>query len=84
MTSEPLSRAVEILGSQSALARACGKAQGHVWWWLNRSKRVPAEQVLVIERATKGRVTRHELRPDLYPLPLGELRARPGAKAAST
>jgi DNA-binding transcriptional regulator YdaS (Cro superfamily) len=28
---------------------------------------VPAERVLVIEKLTK--VSRHELRPDLYPLP---------------
>jgi DNA-binding transcriptional regulator YdaS (Cro superfamily) len=30
--------------------------------------KVPAERVLLIEAATGGRVSRHELRPDLYPL----------------
>ncbi len=34
--------------------------------WRNRG--VPAERVLEIEAATEGKVTRHELRPDLYPL----------------
>ncbi len=29
-------------------------------------ERVPAARCLVIERATRRRVTRHELRPDLY------------------
>jgi DNA-binding transcriptional regulator YdaS (Cro superfamily) len=29
--------------------------------------KVPAERVLSIESATDGAVTRHELRPDLYP-----------------
>lgn len=29
-------------------------------------ERVPAARCLVIERATRGRVTRHALRPDLY------------------
>lgn len=31
-------------------------------------KRVPAERVLQIERATEGAVTRYEMRPDLYPI----------------
>ena len=29
-------------------------------------ERVPAARCLVIEAATQGRVTRHELRPDLF------------------
>lgn len=33
-----------------------------------RSGRVPAERVLDVERITNGQVTRHQLRPDLYPL----------------
>lgn len=62
-----LQRAIEILGGQSALARACGKKQAHVWYWLNRSGRVPAEQAITIEQATGGEVSRHDLRPDIYP-----------------
>ena len=65
--SNSLTHAVELVGGQSALARACGKKQGHVWWWLNRSGRVPAESVIAVELATGGRVSRHALRPDLYP-----------------
>jgi len=30
--------------------------------------RVPAERVLAIENATDGVISRHELRPDLYPV----------------
>lgn len=67
MGKRALERAITCLGGQAALGRACGKAQGHVWWWLHRAKRVPAEHVLAIETATKGLVTRHDLRPDLYP-----------------
>jgi DNA-binding transcriptional regulator YdaS (Cro superfamily) len=40
--------------------------QSHVWYWLNRSDGAPARYVLAIERATEGRVRRHELRPELY------------------
>lgn len=62
-----LQRAIRIVGGQAALARACGCKQQHVWNWINRDRRVPAEFVLAIERATGGRVTRHQLRPDIYP-----------------
>jgi DNA-binding transcriptional regulator YdaS (Cro superfamily) len=61
-----LRRAIEKLGGQSALARACGVKQGHVWHWLNKSRRAPADYVLTIEAATGGGVTRHELRPDIF------------------
>lgn len=36
---------------------------------VNQWDECPAERVLTIERATGGQVTRHQLRPDLYPLP---------------
>lgn len=62
-----LEKAVEIAGSQAELARRLGKKQAHVWNWLHRDKRVPADMVIPIELATEGRVTRHELRSDLYP-----------------
>jgi DNA-binding transcriptional regulator YdaS (Cro superfamily) len=64
---DALVRAVKIIGSQSALARACKVTQAHVWYWLHKARHVPAEHVLTIERATDKAVTRHELRPDLYP-----------------
>jgi DNA-binding transcriptional regulator YdaS (Cro superfamily) len=67
MRQSPLKRAVEIVGSQAALAKALKVKPQHVWNWLNRDDRVPAEQVLPIEAATDGKVTRHDLRPDIYP-----------------
>ena len=60
----PLERAVSIAGSETKLAEAIGTRQQYV----NRAKRkrlCPAEWVLPIERATG--VSRHDLRPDLYP-----------------
>lgn len=67
MSQSPLQRAVEIARSQGALARKIGTSQQNVWYWL-KNQQVPAEFVLPIERATDGQVTRHELRPDLYPV----------------
>jgi len=65
MEREALQRACDIIGSQTALARVLGVRQGHIHYWLHRRGRVPAEYVLTIERETG--VSRHELRPDVYP-----------------
>lgn len=70
---EALQRAVSEATSQSELARRVAQLtnrrirQGHVWKWI-RAGRVPADMAIPVERATGGKVTRHELRPDLYPL----------------
>lgn len=66
-----LERAIDIVGGQSELARRLGLKQANVWHWLNRSGRVPAEHVIAIEEATGAQVTRHDLRPDLYPSAAG-------------
>jgi TorA maturation chaperone TorD len=58
---------VALVGGQTQLARLLGVKQANVWHWLNKADRVPGEYVLAIESATGGQVTRHDLRPDLYP-----------------
>ena len=63
---ESLKQAVTNAGGQSGLARICGVAQPTVWKWLQSAKRLPAEYVLRIEQATG--VSRHHLRPDIYPV----------------
>jgi DNA-binding transcriptional regulator YdaS (Cro superfamily) len=55
------------LKSQVATARAVGVSPQAVSEILRRGKRVPAEWCLALEQATQGAVTRHDLRPDLYP-----------------
>ncbi|HXC39847.1 MAG TPA: Cro/CI family transcriptional regulator [Burkholderiales bacterium] len=52
--------------SQEAFAKRLGVTQSAVSQWIR--KRVPGERVLAIEAATDGIVSRHELRPDLYPI----------------
>lgn len=76
MMSIPLQQAIEAAGGQTALASAIGKTQGHISKWLQRGY-IPAESVLAIERATG--VSRHLLRPDLYPLEGVETRHPTGA-----
>jgi DNA-binding transcriptional regulator YdaS (Cro superfamily) len=65
---EALQTALERAGSQSELARICCVTQPAVWKWLQSSKRLPGEHVLKVEEATG--VSRHHLRPDLYPVDL--------------
>lgn len=62
-----LRTAVEQLGSQSGLARASGVPQGSISHMLNGSRPIYAEAAVAFERATAGRVTRGQLRPDLWP-----------------
>lgn len=66
---DALKRAKLIMGwSEADIAEVVGVKQPSVNHILKNSQRVPAEWCLPIERATEGKVTRHELRPDLYPL----------------
>lgn len=52
---EALTKAIEVLGSQTALAEAAGDdaKTGHVYYWLNKAPEVPAEYCPGIERATR-------------------------------
>lgn len=63
---EALKLACTKAGGQSGLARICGVSQPTVWKWVQSSKRMPAEYVLRAEAATG--VSRHALRPDIYPV----------------
>jgi DNA-binding transcriptional regulator YdaS (Cro superfamily) len=53
--------------SQAEFARRIDHTPGLVWQWLNKRRPIAAEQVLKIEKATEGKVSRYDLRPDLYP-----------------
>ncbi len=60
-----LADAIRQIGSQSALAEAIGVSATAIWKMVNRAKRASSDYVLKIEAATG--VSRHDLRPDLYP-----------------
>ena len=63
---QALRAAVEAIGSQSATARLLNISQAAVWKWLAEAKSLPPEHVLAVEAATG--ISRHELRPDIYPI----------------
>lgn len=62
---QALQLAVVLVRGQSAMGRICKKAQPTVWKWLQTSKRLPPEHVLVVEAETG--ISKHLLRPDIYP-----------------
>ncbi|WP_072014143.1 transcriptional regulator [Pectobacterium odoriferum] len=59
-----IKKAIDAVGGQAALARACSVSQPAVFRWLNGG-RVKADYVMRIVRATNGVVQAHEIRPDL-------------------
>jgi DNA-binding transcriptional regulator YdaS (Cro superfamily) len=61
-----LADAVKAAGSQSAFGRLIGRRQSTVRDWLVAGKELPAEYVLRVE-AELG-MSRHVLRPDIYPV----------------
>lgn len=60
-----LARAVRAAGSQSAFGRMIGRRQSTIAEWLKGAKPLPAEFVLAVEAGTG--VSKHELRPDIFP-----------------
>lgn len=62
----PFMRAVKLVGSQEEFAARIGVTQQAVSKMLKRGILSP-NYVLLAEKATNGQVTRHQLRPDLYP-----------------
>lgn len=65
MEETAIEKAIRIVGGVTRLAEATGVRPPSIYKW---HRQIPAERVLDVERATGGAVTRHELRPDLYPL----------------
>ena len=62
----PLAEAVRRAGSQSSFGKLIGRNQSTVFDWLRLNKPVPAELAITVERETG--VSRHDLRPDIYPV----------------
>jgi DNA-binding transcriptional regulator YdaS (Cro superfamily) len=73
---QALKKAVTLVGGQTALARLIGTKQQNVWQWLYDTGKPMSEHCIAIERATYGRITRYELRPDVFGEPPGRSHAR--------
>lgn len=68
-----LLKAIEIVGGQTELARQLSAAenvkikQSVVHKWANQTGMVPGEYALTIKKLTGGKVTAHQLCPDIFP-----------------
>lgn len=65
----PLEQAVEVCGSQAALARAIDVTPVFVHQMLRGLRQVPPRLCRRIEAATGGQVTAEQLRPDVFGVP---------------
>jgi len=65
---EALMMVADFFPTQEAMAEHFSVSQPTIWRWLNQSRQLPAEHVLLAEQLTG--VPRHHLRPDLYPVDL--------------
>lgn len=63
---QALVRAVEIAGGQSAFARIVGCTPGNINQLIRKASPLSGKYVLKAEAGTG--ISRHDLRPDLYPL----------------
>ena len=63
----PLLIAIDIAGSQAALAQQIEAAPQFVSHWVTGRRPIPARYALAIERFTEGKVTAHQLLPGVFP-----------------
>ena len=78
-TDQAFADAIIAVGSQVAYAKLVGRSQAAVSERLNGGKPMWAEDVLAVETATG--ISRHALRPDLYPMEDAPAPARDGGQA---
>lgn len=64
-----IAAAIQTCGNQKALAEAAGVEQQTISKLLNRQRRITGEMAAKIDRATRGAVPKHRLRPDLFDAP---------------
>lgn len=61
-----MEKAVKAVGSQQKLADAIGKSQQGISYLMNVADCVSAEDAIAIEKATDGKISRTQLRPDIF------------------
>lgn len=63
MRDKALTKAIKFAGGTARLAAYLGLRSQAISQW----NRCPPSRAIAVEKATGGRVSRHELRPDIYP-----------------
>lgn len=62
---EHIERAIQFHGTQARLAEVIGCSQQQISY-LRRAKSITAEMALALHAATGGKVSKHDLRPDIF------------------
>jgi len=65
MENKHINRAIKEAGGQKSLAELIGVSQAAVSKW-RLGKKITAENAVSVEKATNGKVTRKDLRPDVF------------------
>ena len=60
----PIEKAFDLCGGKTGLANLLGIASPTVHQWASGARPIPLERCVDIEKATDGKVTCEELRPD--------------------
>lgn len=61
----PFEKAIALFGNMSRLAVATGYSQHAIWHAVKRGQ-VSPKMAVAIHRATKGKVKKDQLRPDIF------------------
>ena len=64
-----VSQIIDEVGGQRELADIIGVAQQTISYWKVKDMDVPAELCVVLEKATRGKIPRWKVRPDLWEEP---------------
>ena len=75
MNTNPIARAVQILGGPAKVAVLLGVTTQAVCFWRDELRKFPIEFCSVIESATDGEITRQDMRPKDYWLIWPDLKA---------
>jgi DNA-binding transcriptional regulator YdaS (Cro superfamily) len=62
----PLHRAIALFGNPTRLAAAIGTSQHAVWHAFRKRGQVSPQMAIAIDKATKGAVSKSDLRPDIF------------------
>ena len=66
MSIEAVKKAISLLGNQAKLAKEISLSQSTISKWTHGKRLPTGKNARAIEIATGGRVTREELRPDIF------------------
>jgi DNA-binding transcriptional regulator YdaS (Cro superfamily) len=63
-----MEKLISYFGSHLKTAQAIGVTRNFITMVVNGKRRLSFHKVLLIEEITNGAITRHDLRPDIYPV----------------